>query len=488
MLFLLPLGLFYSQSSLIEKQLINWDSIRGTWLVDCAKALDEGHAIPERTFPEDFTPYEMMTMVPLEYRKRIQELSFQNSASNKIDQIIASLANVVECAAIQGRSYGDPHVVTFDKTGYSFQTVGEFVLVNSPGKLEIQVRQKPQSQDFSLNTAVAIQLYGDRICYYAQDIPDGSKLPIWLNGSPIQMEGRTYYLPHGGSLRLVGRNYILAGPMGERIIMDVRSGQSAFINVTVEIPRCQHHAIIGLLGNGNGNAMDEFQNNRQNNAEAWRGFVAMNAPEFASISEEMEQRYQNQLIKDFAEGYRVKPDSTLFDYRPGLNTAFYTDRSFPRVIRTFSSIPNANRTEASKRCRQMGVADAELNGCIFDAYYLNLAPNPVPNPPVATEGVIMDKVRHPIVNNNTIFSDKTPPINPAPKPVTLPTEHHDGAMKPSKEIQTPKPNISFPNARPFKTDSPASTPTHKDPPIQKPNNKVPSAPQTIPAKGGKGKK
>ena len=111
----------------------------------------------------------------------------------------------------------------------------------------------------------------------------------------------------------------------------------------------------------------------------------MNSPEFASLSQDVEQRYQNEIIKDFAEIHRVTQERSLFDYRPGLTTSFYTDRSFPRIIRTFNSIPNTNRDAARNRCQQMGVSEAEMNGCIFDAYYLDLNPNPIPTPPPATE-------------------------------------------------------------------------------------------------------
>jgi hypothetical protein len=361
--------------------------------------------------------------------------------------------------------------------------VGEFVLTKSSGKFEVQTRQKPQRDDFSLNTAIAVQMYGDRLCYYAEDIPDGSNQPLWLNGNPLQLQGRPYYLPHGGTVRLVGRNYIIAGPMGERLILDVRGGRMGFINVTFEIPRCHHSVLTGLLGNGNGISFDEFETNRQTSSNAMAGFIGMNAPEFASITEDIEQRYQNQLIKDFAELHRVKTDSSLFDYRPGLTTDFYTNRTFPRVIRTFSAIPNNNREAARNRCRERGVSEAEMNGCIFDSYYLDLSPNPIPNPPLATEGVIMDRMRHPLVNTNAVVPDKNPQGNPLPKPQPSPAEITPSSNAPDKEPNPTKPSFSVPDFKPSKNDAPSPQPVKPSP--TKPVKKVPSPsiPVVKPVKG-----
>lgn len=476
---------FFAQLEDLERTLVQWDSIRGSWLMESVRAISQNKVLPDRTFAEDFTPYELMSMVPMETRNALQEISHESSTSNPVGNALISLVDATLCSSLQGRSFGDPHMVTFDRSSFSFQTVGEFVLTKSSGRFEVQTRQKPQRDDFSLNTAVAIQMYGDRICYYAEDVPDGSSQPLWLNGNPLQLRGRTYYLPHGGTVRLIGRNYIIAGPMGERVVLDIRGGRTGFINVTFELPRCHNLVLTGLLGNGNGVSFDEFETNRQSNSNAMAGFISMNAPEFASITEDIEQRYQNQLIKDFAELHRVKNDSSLFDYRPGLNTNFYTDRSFPRVIRTFSSIPNNNREAARNRCREQGVTEAEMNGCIFDSYYLDLTPNPIPNPPPATDGVIMDRMKHPLVNTNSVKPEKNPGGNAQPKPQASPAEINPASNAPDKKPNTTKPSFSVPDFKPAKQDSPSPQPVK--PVTTKPVDKAPSP--SIPAtiKPGKGK-
>jgi hypothetical protein len=238
------------------------------------------------------------------------------------------------------------------------------------------------------------------------------------------------------------------------------------------------------LGNANQNRTDEFQINQFGQTNNLTGFVGMNTPEFASLSQDIEQRYQNEIIKDFAEIHRVSGEQSLFDYRPGLSTSFYTDRSFPRVIRTFNAIPNNNRDVARNRCQQMGVSEAEMNGCIFDAHYLNLTPNPIPTPPPATEGVILDKLRRPIVNSNTIAPSKFPdnaaqpmptkPIDSSPKP-----SEYEPVQKPSSEpakpsinFKTPEPkapNVSKPVNQPAPVTKPTVSPAPKNPPASVPS-------------------
>jgi hypothetical protein len=469
----------------VRKDLMQWDSIRGGWIYEAVLSIQTKQPVPDRTFPEDLTPVELFSLAPERDRESLQYTLSGMNQSEAFTQLMSTLVNATYCSANQGRSYGDPHIVTYDNTSYSFQTVGEFILTKVGDYFEVQARQKPQRDDFSLNTAVAINLYGDRIAYYAEDVPDGSNSPLWLNGKPIRLEGRTYYLPCGGSIRLIGRNYIVSGPLGEKVIIDNRgSANRGFVNLTVNYPSCNIQQVSGLLGNANRNRQDEFQVNQINQTTNLTGFIGMNSPEFASLSQDVEQRYQNEIIKDFAEIHRVTQERSLFDYRPGLTTSFYTDRSFPRIIRTFNSIPNTNRDAARNRCQQMGVSEAEMNGCIFDAYYLDLNPNPIPTPPPATEGVVLNKLRHPMVNSNTIAPSKFPENEAQP----LPTKPIDSTSKPSEyepvtkpstepvkpainfKVPEPKaPNVSKPISEPKPIKTPPASPAPKSPPASVPS-------------------
>lgn len=484
---ILSFGQRIQTHELIRQNLMAWDTIRGSWLFDAIHSIHMKQAVPDRTFPEDLTPAELFSLAPEEDRESLHSTLLNINTPDEFTELFEDLYNSSVCATSQGRSFGDPHIVTYDNTSYSFQTVGEFILTKVGTRFEVQTRQKPQNDDFSLNTAVAIKLYNDRIAYYAADIPDGSNSPLWVNGTPVRLQGRAYYLPSGGTIRLIGRNYVVSGPLGEKVIMSITGNSGrGFMNLTVNIPSCLLDVASGLLGNANRNQSDDFSRNQFSQNNNLTGFIGMNTPEFTSLSQDVEKQYQNEIIKDFAELHRVSSELSLFDYRPGLSTSFYTDRSFPRVIRTFNSIPNNNRDSARNRCQQMGVTEAEMNGCIFDAYYLGLTPNPIPTPPPATEGVILNKLRRPIVNSNTIAPSKFPdnaaqpkpngPIDSSPKP-----SEYEPIQKPNSEPS--KPSINFNSSEPKAPNviKPVSPPKPVSKPSVSPSPKIP--PTSIPLKG-----
>ena len=61
----------------------------------------------------------------------------------------------------KGRSYGDPHIKTYDGTSYSFQTIGEFVVSQSQDRqFVIQTRQHlfVEESDVTLNVGVALSI------------------------------------------------------------------------------------------------------------------------------------------------------------------------------------------------------------------------------------------------------------------------------------------------------------------------------------------
>lgn len=457
----------HPSTSTTRSLLQGWDNIRGEWLFQSVVALTKGKNVPDRTFPEDLTPYELISIAPSPFRNTFQEHLQKILNPDALHQVLLDLVDASFCQTHNGRSYGDPHIVTYDNTSYSFQTVGEFVLSKIGSSFEIQARQKPQRDDFSLNTAVAIRFFNDTVSYYADDVPDGSTHALWMNGQALVLQGRTHYLPSGGTLRLVGKDYILSGPLGEKVVFDVRgSGSRRFVNVTVEIPRCITSNAFGLFGNGNGNRHDEFQPNDRFASNGLTQFSGMNSDPFMAMTQQAEQLYQIQLTKEYAEQFRVTRPTSLFMYRPGLTTDFYTDRTFPRIIRTFHEIPNNQREVARNRCQQMGVSEAEMNGCIFDVHYLDLPPNPSPNVVSNTQGVILDKLNHPIVNTNTVAPSKFPQNNAQPldkKPIDALPEQKQPLPEKSPSTspwpETKPQSITLPEKKPSpKPAAPAPAP------------------------------
>jgi hypothetical protein len=443
----------------IKDHLERWDDIRGAWLALAIQALAANKNIPDRTFPEDYTPYEMLSMMPAKERQDLRQLLTENqrvanaTTSSAADvTLFNAMLEHTFCNRTYGRSYGDPHLKSYDRATYSFQTVGEFILSkNTNGLFEVQTRQRAQDDNFSLNAAVAMNVAGDRLCFYAADKPDDiQNTPLRLNGMPIQLQGRSYYLPHGGVVRLDGRNYTIAWPTGETTVVDVRtSGARGFVNVTVGVFDCDRNLYEGLLGNNNGFSDDDFNTRsnmpRPNNIAALSiaSAYAFDSRQASQVNNLAEQEFQAYLAKSFAEDWRVTDQNTLFDYRPGNTTASYTDRSFPRIYMNVSQMNAQNREQARQRCLQMGVPSDEMGGCIFDQGYLNIPPNvpPTPNVPNPTT-TVLNKVERPALNNNNhAFSEGKYPTD-RPQPIgTKP----GATEKPSKGDAEPNQSAEGPN-------------------------------------------
>ena len=387
----------------IRNELQQWDVIRGAWLANSMEAMANNQPVPQRTFPENFTPNQMLRMVDQNTRSNIRSTANNNSNGNQDAEFWRRVNRTVEstfCSPKQARTYGDPHMVSFDGARYSFQTVGEFVLTKSSGgDVEVQTRQRPQSDDFSLNTAVAMNVGGDRLAIYAEDYPDADySTPVRLNGQSLRLNGSTYFLDHGGTIQKSGQSYFIHWPNGESAEVKMRSsGGMSFMDVSVNILPCAVSSYSGVLGNANGIERDDFD----------PGIVV---PRSAFEDPFDDDNYVNRerqayIAKAIADKYRVTDFTTLFDYPIGRNTESFTDRSFPRVYRTINDLDQRNRDRARQRCEQMGISSRDMNGCIYDNAFLNIEPTIETrvNDPVASTPSLR-KIDREVINRNPVIS------------------------------------------------------------------------------------
>lgn len=472
---------FENEFATVKKEINNWDPIRGEWLANSIVALADNKSIPDRTFPEDFTPFQMVTMIPLEQRRGISQSI--SEARNSGSAVYSNHWNIAEmifnhsyCSKLIGRSYGDPHLRSFDQATYSFQTVGEFVVSkSSKNHFEVQARQSPQDRNFSLNSAVALNVAGDRLCYFVREKPDGHFSPWRLNGQPLTLNGGTYFLPNGGTLSLNGRFYTISWPTGENVIVESRSGQFGFINLTVEVFDCDRGDFEGLLGNANGIMDDDF-NGRASNRQRpiYASFSSFGNPMLQQASVAAEREYLSFLSRDFAEDWRVTDQTTLFDYAMGMSTMNFTDRSFPREHITVSDLSPDRREASRTRCEEMGISANEMSGCIFDNGFLNINPSPVPVANNPTNGATLTKLQKPIIHNNLgTFTNNGNNSNPLPiaEPNSSePTKTPDGKEIKTNDKETNENVIPINN---FEIKAPKNNPTEKKPaPAKNPNNPV----------------
>lgn len=467
----------------IRQELVSWDPVRGEWLSSSLVAMSRNQPIPDRMFPEDFTPMEMLKVVPASTRTRMATTA-QTNASNNRDSLsrqswnqMNSILGRANCKPIMGRTYGDPHLSSFDGASYSFQTVGEFILARSAsGNVEVQARQRPQTEDISLNTAVAMNVAGDRVCLYSSEKPDGNNTtPVRLNGEAIYIEEATYYLPHGGTIRRSNRNnYLVTWPTGETVNVDIHDNlRFPFMNIAVQVFPCVD-TYEGILGNANGRSSDDFDTRGGGSRPTSLAFHTFgNANDAASQA--MEREYLAFMAKDFARSWRITQMTSLFDYGFGQDTWAFTDESFPRVHHTLADLTPDQRDRARRDCERNGISGDDLNGCIYDRAFVDIPPSPRP--------VIPDKAENykprPVI-------DPKPNVNPGdvrrPVQTSAPQDKGQGGTtpqtmgtRPVNEIEKQPQTVTRPESGQTATENPV-----KATPVEKPATSPVDQPVTRP--------
>lgn len=515
---LLPIGLFaQTPKDVAMSELSQWDAVRGPWLAESLGAMANNEPIPDRNFPEDFTPAEMYAMVPSERRKRIEEADRngrnaevgtnpreENGSTRPNGRIIIPRPG---CSQTMGRTYGDPHISSFDGKKFAFQTVGEFVMVKGANSgMEVQARQMAQSDEISLNTAAAMNVHGDRVGIYASDAPNNIQdAPLWVNGNPIRIVNETYYLPHGGTVKQSGKNYLVTWPTGEKVSIDLRnSGRMRFMNIAVNIFPC-NDTYSGVLGNANGRQNDDFGDDNSSIAMS-SVFDPFEDRTMNRSNTKLEKQHNAFIAKQFANQFRVTAESTLFDYAFGESTWTFTDESYPRVYLSIGDLTDNQRTQARRRCEEQGIDRAEMSGCIYDVAFAEIEPSPRPTIPSVTEntGRVLDPVVEPKpnVNRPELNPQKeqketisTRPNGQQPLPIEKPNatenvnkEDGIGTTENVKENTTPAPKPEVNTEPVFKpapkpvvkpAPSPVFKPTPKPKPVVKPAPK-PTTPKTTP--------
>lgn len=429
----------------IKQELVEWDAVRGEWLAESFQAMANQQPIPDRTFAEDLTPAELFSMVPQDRQQRIRDIANESRnprentrtpepPQNNNGQIRVPVGGTpnqpqqpssndryydyfrpVGCNLVMGRSYGDPHIKTFDGRSYSFQTVGEYILSASPDRLfEVQARQKPQTDKVSLNTAVAMNVYGDRVGIYASDHPDrNGATPLRVNGNTVYLSNETYFLPRGGTIQNNGKEYIITWPTGEKVQAKLAStGGMPFLNLSVYVQNCKGN-YYGLLGNANGIMEDDFNGNNGRILASSTIFDPFDSRTFGRTSTTIEREHLAFLAKDFGGRYLVNDMTSLFDYPFGASSWTFYDPSFPRTYITMADISQSDRDRARRECERQGIRGEDMNGCVMDLAHGNIPPTVRPTTPDRTTGRTLETVttRTPNINRPDIYNRTRTPEN-----------------------------------------------------------------------------
>lgn len=242
-----------------------------------------------------------------------------------------------------GFSDGDPHLRTFDGLSYDFQAAGEFVLASGTN-LEIQTRQEPwgSSKYVTVNTAVAMRV-GDAVV----GIYLGEANPLNINGTFVAIADGETISVGGGTVYRSGATYVVTNPEGDGVWARVNSG---YLNIRSFIHDDRGNDVAGLLGNHDGIT--------SNDLALADGTVLPNPVPLT------------QLYSQFADSWRVTPDTSLFIYGPGESTATFTDRRFPGNIVTLADLDPAVRAAAELIAKDAGLVPGTW---AFDSAVLDIA-------------------------------------------------------------------------------------------------------------------
>ncbi len=247
---------------------------------------------------------------------------------------------------VQGRSWGDPHIITFDKLKYEFQTVGEFWLVKTPEEdFAVQVCQQPWrgSQRVSVNTSVAALPYNTSVAALLSE----HRVNVYLNvkESPIRVDGGELNIEDGGSVEVSegniisrkGNDYTLISASGDRVVIELRG---SYLNVSVHTTRFE--GVTGLLGNANSNTTDD---------------MALSNGEVLSQPMSLATRY-----RDFANSWRITSGSLFIKD----NFECPSNEDFPKgkdVI--LDELDSEARQKAQLACKDIQ-NNTLLEACIID--------------------------------------------------------------------------------------------------------------------------
>ncbi|HMS13921.1 MAG TPA: VWD domain-containing protein [Microthrixaceae bacterium] len=248
----------------------------------------------------------------------------------------------------RGSSDGDPHLLTMDGIAFDMMSVGEFVLASTPETddtpaFDLQMRTAAAATPgdrYSLITALAVAYGDDRITLTAADyLSKPDEIVVRHNGDTADIDGGRL-----GAFTLTRddeRDWTLAAPEGPELKLKYLNG----FFVDVAPPEATAARQVAMLGSANGDPLDDVR---------------------LSDGTPVNPYDPTEVHGAFADSWRVTPETSRFDYRPGESTDTFTDRSFPDA---FAELETDEFIEARRECHQsMGRAatTSELDACAFD--------------------------------------------------------------------------------------------------------------------------
>lgn len=224
---------------------------------------------------------------------------------------------------------GDPHITTVNGRNFDFQSSGEFVLLKGINE-EIQVRQTPFGAAVpitdpntgiaacpSLNTAVALNVNGQRITYQPNlsGEPDPKGMQLRIEGKLMSLTSSGINLPQGGR--------IVRTPAAGGVQVEFPGGSAVVItpyfwdyyqvwHLAVEVRNARSTAgVMGSVAPGN-----------------WLPALP-GGDLLGSLPVSLSDRF-DVLYSKFADAWRVDDKTSLFDYAAGTSSKTFVLPGWPK--------------------------------------------------------------------------------------------------------------------------------------------------------------